>query len=30
VRQIEAKAVKKLQHPVRSRQLETFLEGMPG
>ncbi|NQW47697.1 MAG: sigma-70 family RNA polymerase sigma factor, partial [Planctomycetes bacterium] len=29
VRQIEAKAVKKLQHPVRSRQLETFLEGMP-
>jgi RNA polymerase primary sigma factor len=30
VRQIEAKAVKKLQHPVRSRQLETFLEAMPG
>jgi RNA polymerase primary sigma factor len=30
VRQIEAKAVKKLQHPVRSRQLETFLESMPG
>jgi RNA polymerase primary sigma factor len=27
VRQIEAKAVKKLQHPVRSRQLETFMEG---
>jgi RNA polymerase primary sigma factor len=27
VRQIEAKAVKKLQHPVRSRQLESFLEG---
>ncbi len=27
VRQIEAKAVKKLQHPVRSRQLEGFLEG---
>ncbi len=26
VRQIEAKAVKKLQHPVRSQQLETFLE----
>lgn len=25
VRQIEAKAVKKLQHPVRSRQLEGFL-----
>ncbi len=30
VRQIEAKAVKKLQHPVRSKQLETFLEAMPG
>jgi RNA polymerase primary sigma factor len=27
VRQIEAKAVKKLQHPVRSRQLESFLTG---
>lgn len=27
VRQIEAKAVKKLQHPVRSRLLEGFLEG---
>jgi len=27
VRQIEAKAVKKLQHPVRSRQLENFMEG---
>jgi RNA polymerase primary sigma factor len=27
VRQIEAKAVKKLQHPVRARQLENFLEG---
>lgn len=26
VRQIEAKAVKKLQHPVRSKQLEGFLE----
>jgi RNA polymerase primary sigma factor len=26
VRQIEAKAVKKLQHPVRSRQLENFME----
>jgi RNA polymerase primary sigma factor len=25
VRQIEAKAVKKLQHPVRSRQLENFI-----
>jgi RNA polymerase primary sigma factor len=30
VRQIEAKAVKKLQHPVRSRQLESFLGGVPG
>ncbi len=30
VRQIEAKAVKKLQHPVRSKQLETFLEATPG
>jgi RNA polymerase primary sigma factor len=28
VRQIEAKAVKKLQHPVRSKQLEGFLEGI--
>jgi RNA polymerase primary sigma factor len=28
VRQIEAKAVRKLQHPVRSRQLQGFLEGM--
>ena len=27
VRQIEAKAVKKLQHPVRSRQLENFMGG---
>ncbi|MGE0433973.1 MAG: sigma-70 family RNA polymerase sigma factor, partial [Planctomycetota bacterium] len=26
VRQIEAKAVRKLQHPVRSRKLEGFLE----
>ena len=26
VRQIEAKAVKKLQHPVRSRQLESFMQ----
>jgi RNA polymerase primary sigma factor len=26
VRQIEAKAVRKLQHPVRSKQLEGFLE----
>ncbi len=30
VRQIEAKAVKKLQHPVRSRQLEGFLEHSAG
>jgi RNA polymerase primary sigma factor len=30
VRQIEAKAVKKLQHPVRSKQLENFLEGARG
>ena len=28
VRQIEAKAVRKLQHPVRSRRLEGFLEGI--
>ena len=27
VRQVEAKALKKLQHPVRSRKLEGFLEG---
>ncbi len=30
VRQIEAKAVRKLQHPVRSKQLEGFLEGIAG
>jgi RNA polymerase primary sigma factor len=30
VRQIEAKAVRKLQHPVRSRQLEGFLRGLAG
>ncbi len=35
VRQIEAKAIRKLQHPVRSRKLEGFLDGvvtgvMPG
>ncbi len=30
VRQIEAKAVKKLQHPVRSQQLEGFLERVAG
>jgi len=29
VRQIEAKAVRKLQHPVRSRMLEGFLETLP-
>ncbi len=28
VRQIEAKAIRKLQHPVRSRRLEGFLEGI--
>ena len=28
VRQIEAKAVRKLQNPVRSKQLEGFLEGI--
>ncbi len=28
VRQIEAKAVRKLQHPIRARQLEGFLEGL--
>ncbi|MEY3176614.1 MAG: hypothetical protein RLZZ436_4528 [Planctomycetota bacterium] len=28
VRQIEAKAVRKLQHPVRSKQLQGFLEGI--
>ncbi len=30
VRQIEAKAVKKLQHPVRSKELEGFLERVAG
>jgi RNA polymerase primary sigma factor len=30
VRQIEAKAVRKLQHPVRSRQLEGFVDSLPG
>jgi RNA polymerase primary sigma factor len=29
VRQVEAKAIRKLQHPVRSRRLESFLEGKP-
>jgi len=28
VRQVEAKAIRKLQHPVRSRKLEGFLESM--
>ncbi len=28
VRQIQAKAVRKLQHPIRSKKLEGFLEGM--
>ena len=27
IRQIEAKAVRKLRHPVRARQLATFLDG---
>jgi RNA polymerase primary sigma factor len=30
VRQIEAKAVRKLQHPVRSRQLEGFIDSLSG
>ncbi|MEZ6230906.1 MAG: RNA polymerase sigma factor RpoD [Candidatus Brocadiaceae bacterium] len=30
VRQIEAKAVRKLQHPIRSRKLEGFLDGICG
>ena len=30
VRQIEAKAIRKLQHPIRSRMLEGFLESMSG
>ena len=30
VRQIEAKAIRKLQHPVRARRLEGFLEGIGG
>ena len=30
VRQIEAKAVKKLQHPIRSEQLAGFVSGMAG
>ena len=27
VRQVEAKAIRKLQHPVRARKLEGFLDG---
>ena len=27
MRQVEAKALRKLQHPVRSRKLEGFLDG---
>jgi RNA polymerase primary sigma factor len=30
VRQIEAKSLRKLQHPIRSRMLEGFVEGLPG
>jgi RNA polymerase primary sigma factor len=30
VRQIEAKAIRKLQHPVRARKLEGFLDNMSG
>jgi len=30
VRQVEAKAIRKLQHPVRARKLEGFLDGSPG
>jgi RNA polymerase primary sigma factor len=29
VRQIEAKSLRKLQHPLRSRMLEGFLTGTP-
>jgi RNA polymerase primary sigma factor len=29
VRQVEAKAIRKLQHPVRARKLEGFLDSMP-
>ncbi len=29
VRQVEAKAIRKLQHPVRARKLEGFLENIP-
>ena len=29
VRQIEAKAIRKLQHPIRSRLLEGFVETLP-
>jgi RNA polymerase primary sigma factor len=30
VRQVEAKAIRKLQHPVRARKLEGFLDLMSG
>ena len=30
VRQVEAKAIKKLQHPVRARKLAGFIPGSPG
>jgi len=29
VRQIEAKAIRKLQHPMRTRKLEGFVENVP-
>jgi len=29
VRQIEAKSLRKLQHPLRSRMLEGFMTGLP-
>ena len=29
IRQIEAKALRKLRHPSRSHRLKTFLEAMP-
>jgi RNA polymerase primary sigma factor len=28
VRQVEAKAIRKLQHPVRARKLEGFLDNL--
>ena len=30
VRQVEAKAIRKLQHPVRSRKLHGFVDDLPG